>query len=357
MSNLLALKRGVLHPQQIQIDELIPKRSLAEPNTLYDLQNYVVGPSREGLVAAANGERLDVAESFRRIDYFRALRSITVRNNVQASLGVKTIDFIAARVPVPDVEEAVWLYSDEEHEALVLGRTNSAGALELRYVPVSGLHGTADGELSWSDATFKAGLPLRMWEDSDLQVPSGAGREARLSAWHTDREWLEAAHRTRYSDGVIGVYEQFVREAPLACDDPMAPPADAALIERFEAHRRRLVEPDLLLLANDHWNFNARAFNPGGNHGFFFRISTHSILMFAGGENTGIPQAHVVTEPYDSLSFAPTLLKLAGFNITGMPGRSFANYFANATYCAEKRKMVVLRNVCPGCNSVDGKEG
>ena len=42
--------------------------------------------------------------------------------------------------------------------------------------------------------------------------------------------------------------------------------------------------------------------------------------MFAGGEETGIPQAMVVETPYDSLSFAPTLLKLAGRDITGLPG-------------------------------------
>jgi hypothetical protein len=76
----------------------------------------------------------------------------------------------------------------------------------------------------------------------------------------------------------------------------------------------------MLLLANDHWNFNARNFNPGGNHGSFFHISTHSILMFAGGAQMGVPKGAVVEEPYDSLSFAPTLLKLAGYDITGLPG-------------------------------------
>jgi len=72
------------------------------------------------------------------------------------------------------------------------------------------------------------------------------------------------------------------------------------------------VETDLLLVANNHWNFDVRGFNPGGNHGSFFRISTHSTLMFAGGELSGIPQAKVVTEPYDSLSFVPTVLALTG---------------------------------------------
>jgi hypothetical protein len=63
---------------------------------------------------------------------------------------------------------------------------------------------------------FKKDLPLRVWEDSGLQIPNGQDREAWLGAWHTDREWLNAVHRTRYSNGVIGIFEQFVREQPLA---------------------------------------------------------------------------------------------------------------------------------------------
>jgi hypothetical protein len=53
-----------------------------------------------------------------------------------------------------------------------------------------------------------------------------------------------------------------------------------------------------------------RGFNPGGNHGSFFRISTHSLLMLAGGDATRIPRALVIREPYDSLSFVPTILAL-----------------------------------------------
>ena len=53
---------------------------------------------------------------------------------------------------------------------------------------------------------------------------------------------------------------------------------------------------------------NVRFPNPGGNHGGFFRISTHSVWMLAGA---GIP-ASVVSDPYDSLNFASTILSLTG---------------------------------------------
>ena len=87
---------------------------------------------------------------------------------------------------------------------------------------------------------------------------------------------------------------------------------DERLSRRFLKRQRELIETDLLLVANNHWNFDVRGFNSGGNHGSFFRISTHSTLMLAGGDRTGIPRALVVAEPYDSLSFVPTVLALTG---------------------------------------------
>jgi hypothetical protein len=95
---------------------------------------------------------------------------------------------------------------------------------------------------------------------------------------------------------------------------------------------RRLAEPDFLIFANDHWNFNVRGFNPGGNHGSLFRISTHSVLMLAGGETTGIPPGLVIDEPYDSLSFVPTILSLMGLSqqaahLPGKPIRELRDYF------------------------------
>jgi len=62
-----------------------------------------------------------------------------------------------------------------------------------------------------------------------------------------------------------------------------------------------------------------RGFNPGGNHGSFYRVSTHLILMFAGGENTGIPRGLSIEEPYDSLDLLPTLLEFTGEADNGRP--------------------------------------
>ena len=83
---------------------------------------------------------------------------------------------------------------------------------------------------------------------------------------------MEAVHRCKYSNGVIGITEE------------LSPVQEKA----------------------DHWNFNVRFPNPGGNHGSFFRISTHSVWMTAGA---GVP-VRELEEPYDSLNFASTVLTL-----------------------------------------------
>ena len=84
--------------------------------------------------------------------------------------------------------------------------------------------------------------------------------------------------------------------------------------------RRDRLRTDLLVFAKDHWNFNVRGFNPGGNHGSLLRESTHSVLMIAGGPDTGLPKGLRIQAPYDSLSFVPTILKLMGQPEADLPG-------------------------------------
>jgi len=290
ISNLLKLE-----PKQAfskKISDLIPKRSLGERNQLYDLQNYAVGPGR-------------------RIDYLAALMAISVRNNIQAGIGAHPIDFIAVPLPVgglePGLQQAILLYAGEENQVLILQRGN-----ELRYAPISHIKGEPDGHFSYQPAAMRAGLPLAYWEDANLH----ADREAWFAEWHQEREWLRAVHQTRYSNGIVGITEQFVQAPKLGRFYEAAAPDDRPLLQRLEERRRRNVVPDLLVFANDHWNFNARNFNPGGNHGSFLRISTHSVFMLAGT----VPAGLVIDEPYDSLSFAPTVLSLLGRATEGLPG-------------------------------------
>jgi hypothetical protein len=293
---LLALDPADFDPGKFNIEDLVPRRSLGEPNSIYDLQNYVVGPSKTGLVAREDGS-LDMAQSFRHIDYFTALSAIRVRNNVQKDVGPQPVDFIA--VPLG---RSIWLRRSADRQALIETRTNAAGQRELRYVPVANLTQDEQGDPHYDHAEWSAGFPLDMFEDPQLNVED---RLHWLSAWHTEQEWLDAVYRTRYSNGIIGIVEALLRD-----------PVHSPYVER----KRELRSFDMIVFANDHWNFNVRSFNPGGNHGSFFRVSTHSVLMFAGGDETGIPKSLRISQPYDSLSLVPTILTLMGKPDPTLPG-------------------------------------
>ena len=321
LANLLALDPKRLNPSAVKIEELIPKGAMGDHNTLQELQNYVVGPADGGLVLAPDGS-LDMERSFRRVDYFSLLGSLSVRNNVQPLVESRPVDFVAVRVPEASLrnaldaderpDQAVWLYGGPDRQALIFAREEGS-QLKLRYLPVTNLKQSADGRVTFEHTGWRAGLPLKLWEDARLTPPAGEDRGRWLSGWHTDLEWLRATHRTKYSNAVVGLHEQLARHVVEGTDAAAANLSeDERLIRRFRLRQRMLVENDLLILANDHWNFDVRGFNPGGNHGSFFRISTHSTLMLAGGDSTRIPRGLAVEEPYDSLSFMPTILTLTG---------------------------------------------
>jgi len=267
------------------------------------LRHYVTGLGPDGLVLREDGS-LDWERSFRTIDYLSSMRSISVRNNVQAALAPQPVDFIAVRIakesltlPMEDQpdRDAILVWRDDAHQALILVRNG-----QLRYLPV-------DARLE--PAAWGPGLPLEMFEDPKLGIPPEE-REHWLSQWHSERDWLNAVHRTRYSNGIISLTEELL--------EPPSTPVDP--LDRYRARKRMLRRTDLLVLANDHWNFNVRGFNPGGNHGSFLRDSTHSVLLMAGGKNTGLPVGLRVETPYDSLSFLPTILSLMGRAEDDLPG-------------------------------------
>ena len=293
MQRLLDLRESDLEPARIHIGNLVPKGVMGDPNSLGQLQNYVVGLSGRELMVNADGA-LDMERTFHHVNYFTVLSKVRVRNLVQRDLGVMPMDFVAVRAPRnelaldpadrPDTD-AVFVHTDDRHEALLLSQLRD-GVLWLRYMPVQNLE-AADGAIHFSAAAWAEGFPLHLFEDPDLRV--NGDRAAWLGMWHPEQEWFEAIHRTRYSNGVIGLHEMFQRWQPESTP-PLAQIADQAdwpVLRRLAERRRETTEADLLIVAADHWNFNVRGFNPGGNHGSFFRISTHSVLMAAGEDSGG----------------------------------------------------------------------
>jgi hypothetical protein len=315
LRKLLELRPETFNPSRLKVEDVIPPKSMGQLNSIHSLQNYAAGPSRNGLALNGDGS-LDMSRSFTFVNYFELLSQIRTRNNVQQTVAASPVDFVAAAVPVDNlssladdrqpVEIAVWLYSDEARQLLVLARHNSKGMLELRCLPVQGLTQAVTGAVTFSIAPWGAGFPLQLWEG--LAMPEDA-KQTWLNSWREEREWLEATHAMYYSHAVVSLYEQFA-----FATNPNAGGTgpDAAMFTRFRNRKRLLIEPDFIIFASDHWNFNYRDFNPGGNHGAFFRKSTQATLMLAGGAETGIPRGLIVDRPYDTLSFVPTVFTLTG---------------------------------------------
>jgi hypothetical protein len=321
--NLLALRRENFNPSAMKIADLIPLRSMGAHNTIHQLQNYVAGIAPGGLVMRPDGA-LDMDKSFVHVDYFSLLHNLTVRNNVQARVSNHPVDLLAVRIPaelvrplITDTEiasDVVWVSSGPE-QALILAREDRSGQLSFRYLPIKNLTEDEAGHLHFESSSWQPGFPLQIFEDPQLKLPAaaqGQSREEWLNRWHTDLEWLEALHQTRYSNGLIGLHEQLARHMVGRLVEEPGISSDERLLRRLLRRQRENIEADILAVASDHWNFDVRGFNPGGNHGSFLRISTHSTLMFAGGDKTGVPRGAVIEEPYDSLSFVPTLLALTG---------------------------------------------
>lgn len=316
---LLSMKRDTFDARKVKIESLIAPGAMGDPNTVYQLQNYLAGLSGNGLTLDAAGQ-LDLNRSFTHVNYFELLHAQKVKNNVQPDLSDRPVDFVAVRIPanafsgslpseVPVDEDAIWLFGGDDKQALVLARTDANG-LQLRYLPVSALREEADGRVTFRVEPWSKGFPLKFFEDENLAV-STADRAAWLSDWHSEIEWLRATHSAVYSNAIVGLSEQLERHPlPVSGDKNLLP--DERLIARFRERQRHLAEADMLILANNHWNFDVRGFNPGGNHGSFFRVSTNSTFMIAGGAKTGIPRGLAVAEPYDGMSFVPTILRLMG---------------------------------------------
>jgi Type I phosphodiesterase / nucleotide pyrophosphatase len=322
LSNLLALNRENFAPRRLKIEDVIARGAMGRHNSIQALQNYVYALAPGGVVLGTDGS-LDMQKSFRRVNYLQLLNDVSMRNNVQRGIDARPVDFVAVRLPSEAIASALtgdlrangdvlWIYDTQQNQALILSRQDEAGRLLLRYLPVSNLTQDETGAIRFERAEWRARLPLKIWEDPQLNVPLGA-RASWLNEWHTDQEWLRASHKTEYSNAIVGLHEQLARHENEAFNvDVPGLTEDERLLRRFRRKQREMVEADLLVLANNHWNFDVRGFNPGGNHGSFFRISTHSTLMIAGGEHTLVPRALVVEEPYDSLSFMPTVLALTG---------------------------------------------
>ncbi len=317
---MLALDRPGADIARVKVEDIIAPGSMGEQNSLFQLQNYVVGLSPKGLILDTHGD-IDAGASFTDIDYFKLLHEQHVRNNVQRGVSNRPVDMVAIRLPLGGSrsslgeerieDDAVWLYRSEDRQALLLSRKDGNGVISYRYLPISKLRADSNGSYTFDREEIANGLPLELFEDPQMAIPASDRRQW-LDSWHTEVEWMRATHLTRYATAIVGLNEHIQRHPLFDETEESQLSGDEKLIHRLRQRQRNMTEADILVLANSQWNFDVRGFNPGGNHGSFFRASTNSTFLIAGGEKTGIPKGLAVSEPYDSLSFVPTVLRLMG---------------------------------------------
>jgi len=297
LRKLLAYEPDTEKPLKDKVDAFMPVMAQGDNNSVGQIQHYVVGVSAAGITLDRAGN-LDEGATFRHVNYPQLLLRQRASNVPQKTLAYRPIDFVA--MILPD-RHSYWLYNDDTRQLII--ETSAAGQIRLR--PVKNLNQEdAAAPVTSDDIPWQDGLPLALFEDPNLHIPAGIGRAEWLSSWHSEREWMQAIHECRYSTGVIGIVEEL---SPIGPDVPGKRGIDPVML-RYEKRRRDLVEADFHIFAADHWNFNVRFPNPGGNHGAFFRISTHAVWMAAGA---GIPRK-MIDAPCDGLDFASTMLSILG---------------------------------------------
>ena len=172
------------------------------------------GPHR--FVLRGDGS-LDMERSFVHIDYFALLHDISVRNNQQPGVSSRPVDFTANRIRAAfiapglgdegrGIGDSVWLYGGPENQALILSRTDTAGRVSLRYLPIANLKILQDGTIKFDRL---AGVVLTVHTLKTQPSMSGGREDGMVSSWHTGRGWLRVLHKTAYSNGLIGLNEQF----------------------------------------------------------------------------------------------------------------------------------------------------
>jgi hypothetical protein len=170
-------------------------KAMGLPNSIHQLQNYVVRLQPGELILAPDGD-LEVERTFERLDYFSLLERLAVRNNVQAGVDSQPIDFVAARLPFASLSaeakadlgttaDPIWLYAGRERQALVLSLP-AEGSIQLKYLPVRNLQQDERGEIR---------IQIGSWQDACLE---NLGRPAIAAACRARQDLAETmAHRHR----------------------------------------------------------------------------------------------------------------------------------------------------------------
>ena len=239
--------------------------------------SYFTGPWRRNRLAelaryrAAPGRTVNLLESL-----------ATFRPPGWDGEGAGPVDLILVKLD----ERRVFLYRDEDTQALIHRGADAAGGEVYRYEPVRRVSQADDGALH--DEPARPGQdPLGYLRDPGFRPTTTAS--AWLTEPHTAREWLAATADTRYPDAVVTMAKFF------AWRDPMTDLAEVR-------------DPDLIVTASEGWSFRSDD-GSGTDHGYPLAGSMRITCILAG---PNIPHG-TLTAPHRIVDILPTVLEMVGW--------------------------------------------
>lgn len=179
--------------------------------------------------------------------------------------------------------------------AVIERGTGGNGRTRYRYLPVTGISCTPEGEVRLGGAAgddpfgyLKAGIDAAWMGD-----------------FRSEREWLEATKFCAYPDAVVSVSNH------LAWDDRIA-------------GRERRYSPDMVLCAANGWSFEPPG-EPSGGHGYLDYETAHIPFLVTGPNVRG---GIVVSNAVRTSDIVPTVLHLLGirFDPSAFDGKPVAGF-------------------------------
>ncbi|MBI2104982.1 MAG: alkaline phosphatase family protein [Candidatus Omnitrophica bacterium] len=195
--------------------------------------------------------------------------------------GPAPVDLILVKLD----ERRVFVYRDEQDQAIIHHETDRSGGEVYRYEPVRQLSQADDGTLAHEPAR-PAQDPLGYLRDPAFLRHASPGW---LAEPHTAREWLAATAETRYPDAVVAMAKFF------AWRDSMQDLAEVR-------------DPDLVATASEGWSFRSDD-GAGTDHGYPLAGSMRMTCVLAG---PNIPHG-TLTTPHRIVDILPTMLEMVGW--------------------------------------------
>jgi hypothetical protein len=283
---------------RFKISELIPKGYWGPPNSLRQLQNYVVGWETGQRERWGNG----VVPDFRTLDYARLFPGVQA-SSPNARGERHPFHFFAASLPLEHIQpyfdkhlrQAIWLVFEEAQGEAIVAESEQG---ELWY----------ESRVRYDSETnrFSRQQEPGIRRDDPLDYGPMAGR------WLSPREWAKETAEKEFvvvpvilADLFRENYSEFL---PAGKSTP-------ALDFHFAQQK-----PDFRVWTNRGWNVNSNSHTPGGTHGGFSPLDVRSIFAAWGGERTGLKRGEVIPGSFFTYDITPTVLEVTGHRKPGDGG-------------------------------------